>query len=62
MFICVEQPQIVVFLPAALAAVDSSHEVYVVEDACAGSSDDSYRNAINLIGEFYRNVRIITEV
>lgn len=46
-------------LSTALAAVDDGIKVYVIEDACAGSTKEAHTNALNIMKGYSPNLEII---
>lgn len=46
-------------LSTALEAVDDGIKVYVIEDACAGSSKSAHNNALNIMRGYSPNLEII---
>lgn len=46
-------------LSTALEAVDDGVKVYIIEDACAGSTKEAHANALNIMKGYSPNLEII---
>jgi nicotinamidase-related amidase len=46
-------------LSTALEAVDDGIEVFIIEDACAGSSQEAHVDALKIMKGYYPNLKII---